>query len=429
MPAERVILIDSQGARVFRRQERKLTIEAEFPDGPATPPAIDDYLRSVGRADFTLILNLADETCIPERLPPAGRRDRQSLAARRLASRLPGQSLVLAQLFTDDSLPRVNLLLYAQAEVPAITNWRTALARSGCGIAGIWPLAALMAADSRQPAVIACRTRTGLRITLALQGQFAFTRLAVEVAGDIGNGHDRREQEVLRTKTYLVAQGLIAEGSSAAAAAPEFPDELGCISDCLDKRPGRQLAAPSWRQDWHRHRQVRRLHLATLAAIAVASVPLTWLASQLADIAGRQQQTSGRIMVLQESLRRTVGNRDPTAITEAAALVRLDATLAQARLQLAMALGGLGAALDHLPALELRYLGWEQAAPGQPVRLLARLVCASDAPAGCRPERESRAVVAAIEARRPAIRASTQNGSSDDGRRQLEVTITAETPP
>ena len=401
-------------------------MEADFPGATTDPLAIDHYLRHTGRADFVLVLNLADETCVPERLPPAGRRDRQALAVRRLASRFPGQSLVLAQLFADDALPRANLLLYAQTEAPAITTWRDALNRNDCGMAGIWPLAALMAAASRQPVLFACQTRTGLRITLALQGQFAFTRLAVDRAGDpLADATVRRTEEVRRTGVYLAAQGLMAESATTAPAdGGACPDELACLSRFLLKRPARQLAPPAWRDGWHCRRSVSRLHLATLTALLLGGLCIAWMGTRLANIGERQRQVSARIATLQDSIRRTVGSREPAAIATAAALVRLDGTLVQARRNLLNALGGLGGALDRLPSLDLRYLGWEQASPGQPIRLVARLVCASDAPAGCRPDQEARSLVTAIQARRTGLTATAQTARSDGGHQQLEVAIT-----
>ena len=434
MTASRIVLIDSQGARALRLQRRTVRIEATFPATPADDSAIDTYLRGVGRADFTLVLNLADETCVPDLLPPAGQRDRRALAARRLASRFPGQAMLLSQHFHDGALPRANLLLYAQTEGPLIAVWRAALSRNGCRLAAIWPLASLLAANSRDPTLIACQTRAGLRITLALQGQFAFTRLAADLApGAAGTpGVDRVAQELARTRSYLAAQGLIADEVPTVDVAAGQTDHDVQVAGSLPpghRRPARQMAPPAWRQDWQRHRLAHGLNLATLAAIALASASMARSAWQLGDIGARERTAAADLVALQAQRHRLIDAvADPGGMAEAVAIVHIDRHLAQRQQMLGDALTRLSQGLDRTPSLDLRYLSWDQDAPDRPVRLVARVVCASHAAIPCDPGHFEQDFLGKLDVRSAGLAAVATSGRSEEGRQQLEIALTVAGP-
>lgn len=459
----RYLLIDSLGIRAFRRQRRRLIGEAEFPDAPSIAASLDAYLQSCRPACFTLLLNLADERCTIEHLPPLGRRDRQALLDRRLDSRFPDHPLRFAQAL-GDKFGEQNLLLYAQSNNELLDVCLSALQQTDSCLAAIHPLAATIAglADASSAkgrrTLLACPTRTGLRLVLAADGRLVFTRLAVDLPAadghlpslaDIGN-------EIARTRSYLLAQRLMTADSpsglvmhrqrydalaqhtdlavpllldtatlSRRPGSGATADELLMLHALTERAPSQQLAPAGLRQRY-RHRRIGiGLHLASAALFAsnlLVSGYMLWRADLLdaeqATAIERQEQTRQALQAVLAEL------STPTASPEVLAdLSRFVDSIEQRNRLVAAQLLRLSRALDQLPQLELRHLSWQlepDAGGASRVDMLVRLVAAGPAPLEVDRQSATERLLTLL-GHDDGAPPSAGHTTMDDGRWQLEL--------
>jgi len=402
MSSRHYLLVDCQGVRAYRWCRGSLQAEAEFRPDSASERAADDYLLARPRGRFHVLLNLPDESCVQETLPPLNKRDKRHLIERRLILHYSNQSLRLAQPFACRQDTSEHLLLYAQLTNPLLEIWQGALRRTNACLVGIYPLAAVVAGfiagKKRKPSqvMVVCPTRAGIRIALAVGDRVIFTRLATNTLSTDAVVQGREiAAEVARTRAYLVSQQLleadVALGfvgqaldfepfqsalDDQAPSRARFFDLMSCCKEpqasagdsdvlwltCLARqRPRQQLASA----DDRRHFRIERLRLvlrlataALFAAASFASASLTWQAQTLTASTAHYDALRGESeQRLQAAL--TTLPPLPAKIEILLGLAELADAVERHRRATTALIDHLAAALDRMPELQLQNLSWE----------------------------------------------------------------------
>ena len=419
MSSRHYLFVDCQGVRAYRWHRGILQAEAEFPADPLDERAADDYLLARPGGRFHVLLNLPEESCLQETLPSLSRGDRRHLVERRLAFHYPDLSLRLAQTFASRQDNGQRMLLYAQFANPLLDTWQAALRRTNACLAGIYPLAMVVAGfiagqvSKPRQIMVVCPTRSGIRIVLAARDRVIFSRLATHTLGaETVEQAKGIAAEVVRTRAYLISQQLleadVALGFAGRAlefesfrsalddqapSRPQFFDLMSCCKEppasagdvdclwltCLARlRPPLQLASAKDRRQFRigRIRLVLRLAAATLfVGASFVSASLIWQSRTMIEEAAHYDALRAESeQRLQAAL--TALPPLPAKIEYLLGLAELVGTVERHKRASASLINHLAAALDRMPELELRHLSWEltagRAAPGK-ATLVARL--------------------------------------------------------
>jgi hypothetical protein len=213
MAARRLLYFTAEDHYLYRRNGRRLQLEAKFTGDELGITAFRDYLRGHREGLFSVLADLAGEDFHEEQVPYVRGADREAVVARRLAQRYRdtrlATALSLGQVVAGERRNE-RLLLASFTNTQQLAPWLDALEEARVRLSGVYsvPLlapalaAAMGARESRL--LLVTPNRAGLRQCYIDQGRLRFARLerTVEMV-------PQALAMFVRSETHRLAQYLV----------------------------------------------------------------------------------------------------------------------------------------------------------------------------------------------------------------------------